>query len=72
LVDKIDLYDGRITPLPPDFNLPELQQTDQYGDNIAATIEVDAGEDYLEIVEHMTGRLLLLHLAASDSTRAPK
>jgi hypothetical protein len=42
LVDKIDLHDGRVTPLPPDFDLQELQQTDQYDDDIAATIEVDA------------------------------
>jgi hypothetical protein len=41
LVDKIDLHDNRITPLPPDFNLQELQQTDQYDDD-AATVEVDA------------------------------
>jgi hypothetical protein len=42
LADQIDLHDNRITPLPPDFNLQELQLTDQYDDNIAATIEVDA------------------------------
>jgi len=40
-VDKIDLHDDRITPLPMDFDLQELQQAGQYDDIIAKTIEVD-------------------------------
>jgi hypothetical protein len=36
------LHDDKITNLPIDFNLQELQLADQYNDEIVTSIEVDS------------------------------
>ena len=41
LTDKLVLHDDAVTPFPADVDLQEIQQADQYDDEIAATVETD-------------------------------